>query len=380
MVSAGHTVLVAGLYMPGYGGSDFETDNGVKVWRKRLSTDIGLITNKFSIVDKILLKFLSVSGIYQRDIKKSILKFNRFIDALCSEYNVDIIEWPDYNDWFQYLTVLLQWSELNVPLVVKFHGTHSFLNDPEQQPVKNKLYELEKEHIDRANAFIAVSRHTSESYRGLYALDKPVMILYNSIELPALNYKASAAKGKIVFAGAISKRKGVLSLIRAWNILHTKHPGTTLEIFGSGKINVFLKEVRPEIKHSIHYRGFRPKEEIYHSMSSAAAAIFPSYSECFAFAPLEAMAAGCPVINTERFSGPELVTHGINGLLINPDDPVQMANAMSSLLESESLREKFSANGRKTVEERFTIDRSAKDHLRFYEEVIKKYHKKHLPV
>ena len=49
MVNAGHTVLVAGLYLPGYGEADHETDHGVKVWRKRLKVDIGLIKNNVPI-------------------------------------------------------------------------------------------------------------------------------------------------------------------------------------------------------------------------------------------------------------------------------------------------------------------------------------------
>lgn len=380
MVSAGQTVLVAGLYLPGYGGANFETDHGVKVWRKRLWVDVGLIKNNYSVSDKILLKFLSVFGILQKDLVKNIRKFNRFIEDLIREFNVDIIEWPDYNDWFQYLNTPLQWPRLSVPLIVKFNGTLSFFNNPEQQSVNNKMYLLEKEHITRATALVAVSRHAAESYKRLYDLDKPVTILYNSVELPQLNYRADQAEAKIVFTGALTERKGVLSLIKAWNILYKKHPGAILDIFGKGKINVFIKEALPEARHSIHYYGFRPKEEFYKSMSSAAAAIFPSYSECFAFAPLEAMAAGCPVIYTERFSGPELITHGINGLLINPDNPVQMAESMSSLLQSEPLRERFSVNGRKTVEEHFNIDKSVQDHLRFYEQVIQKYHKKAIPV
>ncbi len=379
MVSSGQTVLVAGLYLPGYGEANFETDHGVKVWRKRLGVDVGLLKNNYSVFDTLLLKFLSLSGILQKDLVKNIRKFNRFIEELVREYDVDIIEWPDFNDWFLYLNGPLQWPRLSVPLIVKFHGTLSFFNNPEQQPV-NKMYLLEKEHITRAAALVAVSRHAAESYKLLYDLDKPVTVLYNAIELPQLNYRANPAESKIVFTGTLTERKGILSLIKAWNILYKKHPGAILEIFGKGKINVFLKEALPEARHSIHYYGFRPKEEFYHSMCSAAAAIFPSYSECFAFAPLEAMAAGCPVIYTERYSGPELITQGINGLLINPDDPVQMAEAMSSLLQSEPLRKKFSANGRKTVEEHFHIDKSVHDHLRFYEQVIRGYHKKVIPV
>jgi glycosyltransferase involved in cell wall biosynthesis len=379
MVSAGHTVLVAGLYLPGYGGADHETDQEVKVWRKRLWVDIGLIKNNYSVLDTVLLKSLTASGILEKDLLKNIGKFNRFIEKLIDEFKVDIIEWPDFNDWFQYLNSPLHWPELSVPVIVKFHGTQTFLNYPAQQPANNKLYILEKDHITRAAALAAVCRHTAESYKRLYKLDKPITILYNSIELPPMIYRADQAQAKIIFTGALTERKGLFSLIKAWNILHKKHPDAVLEIFGKGKINTFLKEALPEARHSIRYMGFRTKEEFYQSMSSATAAIFPSYSECFAFAPLEAMAAGCPVINTERFSGPELITHGENGLLINPDDPAQMAESMSSLLLSEPLRNKFSVNGRRTVKEHFSIDQSITDHLRFYEQVIRQFQQKAIP-
>src|SRR5258705_13388248 len=210
MVSAGQTVLVAGLYLPGYGGANYETDHGVKVWRKRLKVDVGLIKNNYSVSDTILLKLLSASGILQKDLVKNIRKFNRFIEELIREFNVDIIEWPDYNDWFHYLNAPLQWPRLSVPLVVKFNGTLSFFNNPEQQPVNNKMYLLEKEHITRATVLVAVSRHAAESYKRLYDLDKPVTILYNSVELPQVNYRAGQAEAKIVFTGALTERKGVL--------------------------------------------------------------------------------------------------------------------------------------------------------------------------
>src|SRR5688572_3400049 len=252
MVSAGQTVLVAGLCLPGYGGADFETDQGVKVWRKRLSVDIGLIKNNYSTADTILLKLLSGSGILQKDFEKNVRKFNQFIEELIRENDVDIIEWPDFNEWFSYLSFPFQWPQLSVPLIVKFHGTLSFLN-PEQNVAKNKRYLLEKEHINRATALASVSRHTAESYRQLYDLHKPITILYNAIELPPLNYQASKVNAKIVFTGTLTRRKGVLSLIKAWNILHQRHPDAILEIFGKGKINAFLKEASPQARSSIHY-------------------------------------------------------------------------------------------------------------------------------
>ena len=45
MVRQGHSVYVIGLYLHGYGGADYEEDEGVRVWRLRYGTDIGLIRN-----------------------------------------------------------------------------------------------------------------------------------------------------------------------------------------------------------------------------------------------------------------------------------------------------------------------------------------------
>ena len=380
MVNAGHTVLVAGLYLPGYGGADFETDEGVKVWRKRLLVDVGLIRNNYSFIDTLLIKSLSASGILQKDLVKNITKFNEFVGTLISQFNVDIIEWPDFNDSFQYLGTAVKWPAFNVPLVVKFNGTQSFLNYPAKSPLDSKLYSQEKEHIDRADVLAAVSRHTAESYQRLYDLQKPVTILYNSVEVPDVTWQPDQSQPKIIFTGALTERKGLISLIKAWDIVYKKHPEAVLEIFGKGKINTFLKDASFKVKRSIHYQGFRSKQEFYTSMATASAAIFPSYTECFAFAPLEAMAAGCPVINTERCSGPELINHGINGLLIDPGNPQQMANSMISLVENSTLRKKLSVNGRQTVIEHFSIDKSIQDHTQFYEQAIRQYHKKAITI
>ena len=379
MVTSGHTVLVAGLYLPGYGEMDYEEDRGVRVWRKRLQLDIGIIKNDYSTLDALVLKSMSALGILQKDLAKSIGKFNRFVNDLIQKFNIDIIEWPDFNAWLQYINHPLQWPELNVPLIVKFHGTQSYISDQMQEPVNKKLYLLEKDLISRANALASVSKNTAENYSRFYNLSHPVNILYNSIAMPPLEYRADQSESKIVFTGALTKVKGIFSLVRAWNILHKKHPGATLEIFGKGKINAVLKEATPKARLSIHYRGFVSKDELYIAMSTAAAAIFPSYTECFALAPLEAMAVGCPVIYTERASGPELISSGTNGFLVNPDDHHQMAEAMNTLIEDEHVRKEFSNRGRKTIEQRFTITQSVQDHIQFYEQVIQQYKQSHIP-
>jgi glycogen(starch) synthase len=99
-VRQGHQVFVVGLYPHGYGGDDFFIDEGVKVWRKKYVTDIGLISNTFSLKDKILLKLLRVTGILKMDAKWSAQKLFSFIGQLIKQYKIDIIEIPDHNQFF----------------------------------------------------------------------------------------------------------------------------------------------------------------------------------------------------------------------------------------------------------------------------------------
>ncbi len=174
----------------------------------------------------------------------------------------------------------------------------------------------------------------------------------------------------IVFAGALARFKGIYSLMEAWNIVNSHYPGAILRIFGKGKQAPLRSMLTEGARRSVRFGGFVTRDELYPALSTAAAAIFPSYAECFAIAPLEAMAVGCPVIYTRRASGPELIREGVNGLLVDPDNPTEMADAIMLLLANEALRTVFSQNGRHTVEQHYYIRISVKDHLCFYQMVI----------
>ncbi len=65
--------------------------------------------------------------------------------------------------------------------------------------------------------------------------------------------------------------------------------------------------------------------------------MFPSYAEAFALAPLEAMAAGCPTVYSQRGSGPELIENNRDGLLVEPDQPGEIAETIIRVLEDNNL-------------------------------------------
>jgi glycosyltransferase involved in cell wall biosynthesis len=74
---------------------------------------------------------------------------------------------------------------------------------------------------------------------------------------------------------------------------------------------------------------------------------------------VEAMAAGAPVVATGVSGIPELVEDEVNGLLVEPDDPEALADALIRLHEDRELAARVAENGRRTVQERFDGDRLA---------------------
>ena len=373
LVRNGHAVYISGLYMPGYGQKDYEEIDGIKIWRRRLSIDIGLIRNNYSITDAVVKRFCTATGILSQSFRKAMHDFICFLHEIISEYKIDIIEWPDFNEYFQYVYEGIPYQKFSVPVVVKLHGTDSYIKKQTSQPFQPGVYASEKKHIHCANAVVAVSNHTAQQYASFYELDKAIIVLYNSITIQPIVAYANSEEAVIVFAGSLSKTKGLASLLRAWNIVHQKYTGAVLQIFGKGKPGKFISLLDKTARGSVIFKGFACATVLDDVFSRATAAVFPSYTECFSIVPMEAMANGCPVIFTERASGPELINDGVNGLLVDPDDPAKIAVAITRLLSDAQLRKSFSVNGRQTVAKNFNIIDSANAHLQLYKTVIENY-------
>jgi hypothetical protein len=144
MVRKDHRVFVAGLYMPGYGEEDFQEADGVMIWRKRLNIDIGLIRNDYSLFDTVMLRSLKASGLLARSFRKGMREFISFLHKLVIEHEIDIIEWPDFNECFQYTDVNILPLALPAPVIVKLHGSHAYIKAQTGQPVGQRIYHSEK--------------------------------------------------------------------------------------------------------------------------------------------------------------------------------------------------------------------------------------------
>jgi len=374
LVKQGHEVFVVGLYLHGYGQADYEEDHGVKVWRLRYLMDIGILKNDFSARDKFLWKAMKATGLLHLDTKISSRKLFRFIEHLVRENEIDIIEIQDWNTIFQNSFTPISIPALSAPLTVKFNGSYSYFAKETGGRIKKYVYRSEKLLMERAEMLSSVSKYTAEKTADLFQLNnRDFKILYNSIEMPKA-IEPIPNENVIIFSGSLIYKKGIFSLLKAWNFVAKKNRFARLKIFGKGAIEQLKSKLSSESLPSVLFQGHVSRERLFNELAGATAAVFPSYSECFAFAPLEAMAVGCAVINTSRASGKELVDNNVNGLLVDPDTPEEIADAILLMLENKQQRDRMAVAGQKLVQENFNITQSVNQHIEYYQQVIRHYH------
>jgi glycosyltransferase involved in cell wall biosynthesis len=107
-------------------------------------------------------------------------------------------------------------------------------------------------------------------------------------------------------------------------------------------------------------------------IAAATCCVFPSHAEALPMSWLEAMACGKAVLGYDVGWGPEVIEHGVSGLLSPENDIGALAAAMARLLDDAELRARLGEGGRRRVEEKFSLDRLVAETLAWYEDVIER--------
>jgi glycosyltransferase involved in cell wall biosynthesis len=144
----------------------------------------------------------------------------------------------------------------------------------------------------------------------------------------------------LIYAGRLLREKRIDLLLRAVALLAPKHPRALLTVFGNGPYREALVKLADElgIADRVDFRGHvETSEEVWRHLGRARIAVQPSEREGFGLFPLEAMAAGLPVVYCEspESAVPELVRHGVEGICAAPE-PAALAAALDRLLTDEA--------------------------------------------
>jgi glycosyltransferase involved in cell wall biosynthesis len=175
----------------------------------------------------------------------------------------------------------------------------------------------------------------------------------------------------LVTVGAVSPRKNLRVVFEA--LAHLEQRGdAALPLVVVGGDEFGAEATRMEAQHSgvahlIRFAGRLDDVQLRNLLGRATALVHPSRYEGFGLPPLEAMAAGTPVIASDTTAIPEVV--GAGGLLVDPDDARGWATAISSVVGDPAIRNRLIAAGR-TRSAQLTWERAAGDTLEVYRRVL----------
>lgn len=175
----------------------------------------------------------------------------------------------------------------------------------------------------------------------------------------------------VLFVGRLSAEKGVLDLVRAWEILGNSAP--TLKIIGDGPLRPSLKRyiTRASLGGKVHLLGHLSHLEAQKHMSTASLLVVPStWFEGLPLVIVEAFSRGVPVAAANIGSLSELVTNNKNGILFRPGDPFDMVSKLNDLWGSQKL-EDIAKNARLTFTETFTEGRAYQQLANIYTSISK---------
>lgn len=193
-----------------------------------------------------------------------------------------------------------------------------------------------------------ISQHLPGNYR----------IIPNGIDVDSFSSAApfpdlSDGMTNILFLGRLEKRKGLKYLLSAFSKLKWDWPQLRLIVVGGGKPDDdSYRILGARSLEDVVFTGAVSDEDRARYYRSADIFCSPATGkESFGIVLLEAMAAGTPVIasNIEGYSN--VVTHGADGLLVEPKNDIHLAEAISTLLREPDLCRRLAVNGRRRAEE-----------------------------
>ena len=224
------------------------------------------------------------------------------------------------------LAPLVGWNAVlgaRTPVVGTFHAysTKAFPNYAASACGARRMF-------NRLSVRIAVSE--AAAWTGMRWFGGEYTIIPNGVDVdaPPAGLTVPGEELKVLFVGRPEERKGLPILLTAFNAL-VEHVPSRLTVIGAEEDDVKRWLVDPELLGSIDVRGRVSEEELWAELHAADVLCAPSLSgESFGMVLTEAFAAGTPVIASGIAGYSDVVTDGVDGLLVPPGDPQRLAEEL----------------------------------------------------
>lgn len=259
---------------------------------------------------------------------------------------------------------------------------HYFIG--EENPIVSYM---EKKTIRNADEIIAVSNNTKRFIINYYNLSQDdVHVIHNgvyadqyffpneNVEEIKSTFKINEDEKLILCApGRFDEpRKGVKYLLLALQQVFSEIKSKCI-IIGSGNKETLSEYLEKLPDNNVIFTGYIDNELKMKLFAVCDIFVLPSLLEGCPLSILEALAAGAPIVSINVGGIPELVKQDRNGILVNPKDPDQLAEAIISILQNKEKSEKIQKNNYNDSREFFTWQKTAKLTEKVYELAITKY-------
>jgi glycogen(starch) synthase len=254
--------------------------------------------------------------------------------------------------------------------------------------------EMERTLIERANHVLPNTQATLDAVRQAYGVqlaeNRYTIVPYGIVPVPdedirPFDLKRAADNLTVLYVGRLERRKGTLDLFQTIPQVLKQVPNARFVIAGSDNSKhdgfqhrtgmdyptYFAQRYREFIPY-VQFMGMVSDETLQALYQSCDLFVAPSLYESFGLIYLEAMNYAKPVIGCHVGGVPEVVEHGVTGLLVDPEAAPALAQAIVSMLGSPTRLHEVGMAGRQRLIEKFTYIQMARNFERVYRTVIQK--------
>jgi len=274
-------------------------------------------------------------------------------------------------------------QRLQVPILGTLQGDDIFLESlPEKQ--RGQALGLVREHCRHLDGFLTTSGYYAD-FMATY-LDIPrerIHLVYPGLNLQGYAEHAPGRNGApftVGYFARICPEKGLHVLADAFRLLQQAVPGLPCCLRVSGWLGPNQHAYFSEIKERFQRWGLSDRLIHVESPDHASKVRFfqeidvlsvpTTYREPKGLYVLEAWASGVPVVQPRHGSFPELLDITGGGLLVNPNDPADLAQALRRLAEQPELGRELGRKGKTAVHERFHADAMARETAAVYQRFV----------
>jgi len=263
--------------------------------------------------------------------------------------------------------------DLGIRHVVTVHGLDAYFRRQVQGPAGKWCERLARLVYQSAATVIGISGRVRDQIAEGNSSLIDTTVVYNGVDTSRFHpAEATGEERTILSVGNLIPTKGQDVLLRAFANVHGKFPGIRCDIIGDGPEKSKLERLARDlgIFSKVRFLGRRTRDQVADAMRRCSIFALPSSYEGLGCVYLEAMSAQKPVIACRGQGIDEIIRHGHNGWLVNPNDAEDLATALTMVLRDASLRNQLGEHARRTVLGSFTLNHQAERMAALYRECV----------